>query len=260
MASAIALTDLTLGYDGHPAVHHLDGGFEHGSLTAIVGPNGSGKSTLLKGITGALRPLGGSIGRVGFDVRDIAYLPQSAEIDRSFPAVVADLVSLGFWKSRGLFGAITGNDRAALEEALQAVGLSGFARRPIDTLSGGQLQRALFARVLLQDARIILLDEPFTAIDEKTVTDLVALVRRWHGEQRTVIAVLHDLELVRRVFPQTLLLAREPIAWGDTSEALRPENVLKARRMTEAWDEYAPWHEATAPHDHSHAHRHGDGA
>jgi zinc/manganese transport system ATP-binding protein len=256
-AAAIHLRDVTLGYDGHPAVHHLDGSFESGSLTAVVGPNGSGKSTLLKGITGMLKPLGGAIERGDRKGRNIAYLPQSAEIDRSFPSGVADLVALGHWKRRGLFGAITGPDYAEVELALKAVGLSGFQKRPIDTLSGGQLQRALFARVMLQDADVILLDEPFTAIDEKTVHDLVDLVRRWHGEARTVIAVLHDIDLVRDVFPRALLMAREPVAWGDTPAALQPENLLKARRMTEAWDEHAPWHDDKSGGDH---HDHGAAA
>jgi zinc/manganese transport system ATP-binding protein len=256
---AIRISDLTLGYEGHPAVHHLDGAFAAGSLTAIVGPNGSGKSTLLKGISGVLKPLGGSIEHAGFSVRDIAYLPQISEIDRTFPASVSDLVALGFWRRRGLFAAIGRPDRAARETALQAVGLRGFAGRQIDTLSGGQLQRALFARVLLQDARIILLDEPFTAIDEKTVADLIGVIQRWHNEQRTVIAVLHDAEMVRRVFPQTLLLAREPIGWGETAEVLTAANLLQARQMPEAWDEHAPWHELDhqdplAGHDHEHHH------
>lgn len=251
--SAIRIEDLTLGYDGHPAVHHLDGVFARGSLTAIMGPNGSGKSTLLKGVTGAIKPLGGRVVLDGFDRRDIAYLPQIAEIDRSFPAVVADLVALGFWKKRGLFAAIRGVDRAAMEAALAAVGLVGFERRPIDTLSGGQLQRALFARVLVQDAPVIMLDEPFAAIDQRTVADLTDLIRHWHGENRTVIAVLHDADLVRAAFPQTLLLAREPIAWGETGAALTPDNLRKARQMVEAWDEQAPWHQ----HKHEPAHAHG---
>ena len=244
-AAAIRLNDLTLGYDGHPAVHHLEGSFAPGSLTAVVGPNGSGKSTLLKGITGILKPLGGSIERGGLRPQNIAYLPQSAEIDRSFPASVADLVALGHWAKRGLFGAISGPDFAGMEQALEAVGLVGFENRALDTLSGGQAQRALFARVMLQDADVILLDEPFTAIDERTVNDLVGLVRHWHGEQRTVIAVLHDIDMVRAVFPEALLMAREPIAWGATATTLQPENLLRARRMTEAWDEHAPWHEAS---------------
>ncbi|AKR58143.1 ABC transporter [Devosia sp. H5989] len=239
--SAIRLKDVTLGYEGHPAVHHLDGTFEDGSLTAIVGPNGSGKSTLLKGIVGMLQPLTGSIERA--PGATIAYLPQSADIDRTFPATVADLVALGHWRRRGLFAAITGADYRQVEEALATVGLTGFENRPLDTLSGGQLQRALFARVMLQDADTILLDEPFTAIDEKTVIDLIELVRRWHAEDRTVIAVLHDAEMVKAVFPRTLLMAREPVCWADTDKALKAENLLKARRMTEAWDEHAPWHE-----------------
>ena len=166
-AAAIRLNDLTLGYDGHPAVHHLDGTFADGSLTAIVGPNGSGKSTLLKGITGILKPLGGSIERSGTRPRNIAYLPQSAEIDRSFPATVADLVALGHWAKRGLFGAITGTGLSRRSSGAGGGGARGFEHRPLDTLSGGQAQRALFARVMLQDADVILLDEPFTAIDEK---------------------------------------------------------------------------------------------
>jgi zinc/manganese transport system ATP-binding protein len=251
---AIELRDLTLGYDGHPAVHHLDGTFADGSLTAIVGPNGSGKSTLLKGITGILKPLGGSIERGATRSRQIAYLPQSAEVDRSFPATVADLVALGHWRSRGLWGAITGADYKTVREALEAVGLRGFENRALDTLSGGQAQRALFARVMLQDAEVILLDEPFTAIDEKTTADLIGLVKRWHGEKRTVVAVLHDIDMVRQVFPEALLMAREPVAWGDTASALAPDNLLKARRMTEAWDEHAPWHDGQAPtHHHGHA-------
>lgn len=241
--NAIVLSDLTLGYEGHPAVHHLDGSFAPGSMTAIVGPNGSGKSTLLKGIMGMLPPLGGRIDRSDLDLRRFAYLPQAAEIDRSFPATVTDIVALGLWPRRGLFARLTADDYVRIDTALAAVGLTGFENRTLDTLSGGQAQRALFARVMLQDADVVLLDEPFTAIDEKTVADLVSLVQRWHGERRTVIAVLHDVELVRRVFPDTLLMAREPIAWGKTSEALQAENLLRARRMTEAWDDHAPWHE-----------------
>jgi zinc/manganese transport system ATP-binding protein len=146
---------------------------------------------------------------------------------------------MGLWSRAGLFGGIGRRDRHRVEEALAAVGLSGFERRPIGTLSGGQMQRALFARLLLQDADLILLDEPFTAIDAKTSADLLALVRRWHDESRTVVAVLHDLDVVRRVFPQTLLIAREPVAWGDTASVLNPENLLRARRMVEAHDPHA---------------------
>ncbi len=236
-ATAIRFDNVTLGYDRRPAVHHLAGEIPVGSLTAVVGPNGAGKSTLLKGIVGTLAPLSGAIVRAG--AKRPAYLPQAAEIDRSFPIGVYDLVAMGLWSRAGLFGGIGRGDRRRIEEAIAAVGLSGFERRPIGTLSGGQMQRALFARLLLQDADLILLDEPFTAIDAKTSADLLGLVRRWHAESRTVVAVLHDLDVVKRTFPETLLIAREAIAWGETGTVLSPENLLKARRMVEAHDPHA---------------------
>jgi zinc/manganese transport system ATP-binding protein len=235
---AVAFDDVTLGYDRHPAVHHLSGNIASGGLLAIVGPNGAGKSTLLKGISGSLRPLHGRIAR-GPRTARVAYLQQASEIDRSFPISVYDLVAMGLWDRSGLFGGIGRKDSAKIETALAAVGLTGFEKRPIGTLSGGQMQRALFARLLLQDADLILLDEPFTAIDTKTASDLLDLVRRWHDEARTVIAVLHDMDMVRKAFPETLLIARETIAWGPTRETLAPDNLLKARRMIEAFDQHA---------------------
>lgn len=239
MSAAVAFQNLTLGYDRHPAVHHLDGEIAEGALLAIVGPNGAGKSTLLKGIVGAIHPLGGKIARNGIETNDIAYLPQIAEIDRTFPISVYDLVSMGLWRRAGLLGGISGGDREKIAKAVEAVGLRGFEHRAIGTLSGGQMQRALFARLLLQDARVILLDEPFASLDFKTVSDLLELVHRWHGEHRTVVAVLHDYDLVRKNFPESLLLAREQVAWGKTADTLSPENLLKARRMSEAFDDRA---------------------
>jgi zinc/manganese transport system ATP-binding protein len=239
MNAALEFRNVTLGYDRHPAVHHLDGAVQRGALMAVIGPNGAGKSTLFKGVMGLLKPLAGRIERGGLSAAEIAYLPQAAEIDRSFPISVYDMVAMGLWRRAGLLGGIGRREGGKVHEAIAAVGLSGFEGRPIASLSGGQMQRTLFARLLLQDARMILLDEPFTAIDAKTAADLFDLVRRWHRENRTVVAALHDLELVRTGFPQALLLAREPVAWGDTSEVLTPENLLKARRMCEAFDDQA---------------------
>jgi zinc/manganese transport system ATP-binding protein len=239
MTAQLQFRNLTLGYDRHPAVHHLDGAVAPGSLTAVVGPNGAGKSTLFKGVVGIIKPLAGRIERNGVAPQDIAYLPQIAEIDRSFPISVYDLVSMGLWRSKGLFGGISRKDRDAIEQAVAAVGLTGFEQRPIGTLSGGQMQRMLFARLLLQDARVIVLDEPFNAIDAKTCSDLIELIRRWHGEQRTILTALHDLELVKAHFPETLLLAREPVAWGKTADVMTPDNWVKARRMCEAFDDQA---------------------
>ena len=239
MAAQIKFRDVTLGYDRHPAVHHLNGEVAQGALLAVVGPNGAGKSTLFRGLAGILKPLSGSIDLGGLDIRDIAYLPQSVDIDRTFPISVFDLVGTGLWRSTGFFGGMGKSAREKITQALAAVGLNGFENRSIGTLSGGQMQRMLFARVLLQDARLIVLDEPFNAIDAKTSADLLALVKRWHGEGRTVLAALHDMDLVRAHFPETLLLARGPVAWGSTAQVLTAENLTEARRMCEAFDETA---------------------
>ena len=230
---------MTLGYDRHPAVHHLNGEVTSGALVAVIGPNGAGKSTLFRGLAGILKPLAGSIDLGGLDPRDIAYLPQSVDIDKSFPISVFDFVGTGLWRTTGPFGGMGRIERDKIVKALAAVGLNGFESRPIGSLSGGQMQRMLFARVLLQDARLIVLDEPFNAIDAKTSADLLMLIKRWHGEQRTVLAALHDMELVRNHFPETLLLARGPVAWGPTAEVLTPENLLVALRMCEAFDDSA---------------------
>ena len=240
MGAAVRLENVTIGYRRHPAVHHVSGTFAPGSLTAIAGPNGAGKSTLLKGIAGEMRPLSGRIAVDGIKRRDIAYLPQIADIDRAFPISVLDMVALGGWRDAGLFGRIGKATLQRAEAAIASVGLAGFESRPVGSLSGGQAQRALFARVLVQDAKLILLDEPFAAIDSRTTADLFAILARWQGEGRTVIAVLHDHDAVRAHFPETLLLARECIAWGPTGEALQPEHLLTARRMCEAFHDDAP--------------------
>ena len=239
MAAQIKFRDVTLGYDRHPAVHHLNGEVAQGALLAVVGPNGAGKSTLFRGLAGILKPLSGAIDLGGLDIRDIAYLPQSVDIDRTFPISVFDLVGTGLWRRTGFFGGMGKAQRDKITQALAAVGLNGFENRSIGTLSGGQMQRMLFARALLQDARLIVLDEPFNAIDAKTSVDLLALVKRWHGEGRTVLAALHDMDLVRENFQETLLLARGPVAWGVTAQVLTAENLTEARRMCEAFDETA---------------------
>lgn len=235
MSAAISLKDLTVAYERRPAVHHITGCFEAGSLTAIVGPNGAGKSTLIKAIAGTMKPAAGKVDRGNLATRTLGYLPQAAEIDRSFPLSVADTVAMGAWRSMGAFRGLGRDAAKRTRESLQAVGLEGFESRSIGSLSSGQFQRVLFARLLLQDAAVILLDEPFTAIDARTTRDLLELVRVWHGQGRTVIAVLHDIDQVRQHFPQTLLMAREAIAWGATTDVLNPVNLRKARNMAEFW-------------------------
>ena len=239
MSTALSLRDLTVAYERHPAIHHVSLDVAEGALTAVVGPNGAGKSTLLKAVIGEVGKVEGSVDLAGRDRAKIAYLPQVSDIDRSFPISVLEVVLLGRWGRIGGFGGASAQDRDDAIHAIEAVGLRGFERRPIATLSAGQFQRVLFARVLLQDAEIILLDEPFNAIDARTTADLMALVQRWHADRRTVLCVLHDIDQARARFPDAILLARELVAAGPTAETLSPANMLRARAMAEAWDEDA---------------------
>jgi zinc/manganese transport system ATP-binding protein len=233
----ISLTDLTLSHQRHPAVHHVSGQFLPGSLTAIVGPNGAGKTTLLRALAG-LHPVdSGRIDRGDLKPRDIALMPQSAQIDLRFPLDCLTVVTLAHTARAGMFRGLTGAERDAARQALARVGLQGFERRGIGTLSAGQLQRLLFARAITQDAPMLLLDEPFSAVDERTLSDLLRIVAGWHQHGRTVIVVLHDLTLVRAFFPRTLLLAREPIGWGPTAEVLTEANLSRAKLATVAWSD-----------------------
>jgi zinc/manganese transport system ATP-binding protein len=234
-AAPIRLDDVTVRYGREPAIAHVSGVFAPGSLTAIVGPNGAGKTTLLKALTGELPLAAGSIDRGGLARRDLGYLPQAAETDRAFPISVADTVMLGAWHRAGPFRAFSRQAAAGAADALAAVGLTGLERRSVGSLSAGQFQRVLFARLILQDAKVILLDEPFTAVDSRTASDLLAIVRRWHEEGRTVIAVLHNFDLVRENFPETLLVARELVAWGPTAQAMSAANLRRARAVSD-WE------------------------
>ena len=191
---------------------------------------------------GLLPVVGGHSGgalTVGTPCQHIAYLPQLSEMDRGFPIDVRDCVLLGCWGRVGAFARVSPSLLARVDSALQTVGLQGFERRTVGTLSAGQVQRVMFARILVQDAQLILLDEPFNAVDTKTTARLLALVQQWHQERRTVVAVLHDDAQVRQHFPQTLLLARELVGWGPTAEVLTEANLQRARAMAEAWDETA---------------------
>ena len=242
----VTLDNLTVSYRQHPALHHVSGHFAPGSLTAVVGPNGSGKSTLLKSIMGLLPLSGGQLSLTTPRSR-MAYLPQVAEVDRSFPMVVQDCVLLGFWPSLGAWGGVTAAQSDQVLAALQAVGLAGFEYRPLNSLSSGQFQRVMFARLLVQDAQLILLDEPFNAMDSKTTAALLALIAQWHQQERTVIAVLHNDTQVRQHFPQTLLLARELVAWGDTAQVMTEPHLRQARALAEAWDDEAEFCDIDTP-------------
>jgi zinc/manganese transport system ATP-binding protein len=229
MSVAIRLNDLTVAYERHPALHHIKGEFASGELTAVTGPNGAGKSTLLKAIAGILPTFEGSIELNGITYKDMAYMPQAADLQLDFPVSVLQMVVSGFWHHSNGFEKITDAQKKRAIQALETVGLSGFNDRTLDSLSAGQLQRALFARVLVQDAKLILLDEPFAAIDTDTTETLLNVIKMWHREKRTVICVLHDFEQIKAHFNDCLLIARECIAWGKPHEVLKPENLFNAR-------------------------------
>lgn len=239
MTPAIRFDNVTLGYDRHPAVHHLSGDIAAGALLAIVGPNGAGKSTLVKAIAGLIKPLQGSITLSPGKRARVAYLPQASAIDPTFPIDITDFVGLGLWREIGLTGRITAARAARVHGAIKRVGLEGYERRGLETLSGGQLQRALFARLVVQDPEIVVLDEPFAAIDRRTTEDLCTLLGEWHREGRTTLAVLHNLEQVRSYFPQTLLIAREVVAWNDTRLVLTEHHLNLAEQRLVAFDDDA---------------------
>ena len=217
---AIELSHVTLGYLGRPVLKDVSWLIPPGSLIALVGPNGGGKSTLLKAIAGELTPINGRIDRNGGDPRSLGYLPQTVEFDRDFPISARDVVAMGLWSHLGPFGRIGNQHAEIVATALQTMGFTGLENKLIGQLSGGELQRVLFARLIAMDAPIILLDEPFAAIDRETISGLIALIRRWHQEGRTIIAALHDLDQVRRFFPKTMRLTGGRGIFWSTAEIL----------------------------------------
>lgn len=222
----ITLQQAEIGYGSVPLFSPLSGHFATGSLTAVVGVNGAGKSTLLKTLVG-LQPLqGGSLHFSGNQPPRMAYLAQQTELDRQFPIRVSDFVAMGNWAKSGMFGGLSKCASRHIAEVLECVGMTAMASRPVGELSGGQLQRVFFARLLVQQAPLILLDEPFTGIDSATTQLLVQVIEQLHRQGRTLIAVLHDMSLVTNHFPQVLLLTPQCCHWGDADLVLEHIPVL----------------------------------
>ena len=223
-----------------PAVHHLNAYVEKQATLALIGPNGGGKSTLLKCIMGQLKPLGGQILWPNGKVK-LGYLPQQSQVNLTLPISVADFISLGFWPAKGAFKGLNSSYQDQLSQALADVGLANFHHRLLTSLSGGQKQRVVFARLLAEDAELLLLDEPFAAIDQQTTEQLLQLMQSLQAKGKTLITVMHNLHLVEKHFSQALFLARELLGFGSLKEVLTPENLAKATGMQAQLNPYAPW-------------------
>ena len=238
----IELTDLAIGYGAEPVFADVSGRFAAGSLTAIIGPNGGGKSTLAKAIVGVLTPLAGTVRFIGANGEQsatggrpaVGYLAQQAELDQDFPISVFDTVSLGLLGEVGFYGGLNGTHRARIEAALDQVGLADIAGHDLGTLSGGQFRRVLFARLIAQDAPVLLLDEPFSAIDRQTTSELIGLMAQWHSEGRTVIVVLHNVAMVEAFFPETLIMRGRLVDWGPSERVLAGQDHASVEHGVDA--------------------------
>ncbi len=233
----IHLDDVTFSYGGVDALHKVSGVFYEGSLTAVAGPNGAGKSTLLKLIAGIIRPQKGVL-KISPEVRArIGYLPQTSSIERDYPLTVWEAVSTGLWPEVGSSRSLRSSDMVArVQKALDEVGLTGLGERQIGALSGGQFQRLLFARLLLQDPKVVLLDEPFAAVDGQTTKRLIEILLKWHKEGRTIICILHDLMLIQKYFPESFVLAGKCLGRGHTHELFEQKLLSYDLDMAELVD------------------------
>lgn len=223
----LELADLSLIYGHNIAIEKIQWSIGRGDMWAIIGPNGGGKSTILKCICGLLRPTQGSI-RTPIPSR-ISYLGQSFTADLSFPLTVLEAAAIGLYEQIGPFKAYSDAHIHKILESLKMVGLYPYKNSSLERLSGGQIQRLLFARLFLQQGQVILLDEPFANIDPGTVDDLMRLLLIWQKEGKTILVVTHDLDLVRRYFPQTLIVSQHVIDAGPTPKVLCKKNLFKAR-------------------------------
>ena len=219
--------NLAIGYGAETVARDLNFDLAPGEILAVIGHNGSGKSTLVKPILGVETPRDGALQWTAKAApKPMGYLGQLTEFDRRFPMRVGDLVETGGWSTLGFFDAAGQSARMRASAAIDEVGLREIAQLPLHKLSAGQLQRALFARTMVQNAQLIILDEPFAAVDQNTEADLLQHVLTWAGEGRAVIMVLHNLSTVLQHCARTLLLGRGTGRFGPTEQILNTQALV----------------------------------
>lgn len=234
MDSAISVKDVTVTYrNGHTALYDSSFEMSTGSITALVGVNGSGKSTLFKTIMGFIRPSRGAVSILGQPVKlalrrnNVAYVPQSEDVDWDFPVLVEDVVLMGRYGHMNFFRYPKTEDHQAVCEALARVGMSKYAKRQIGELSGGQKKRVFLARAMAQGARVILLDEPFTGVDVKTETRIIALLQAMRDEGVAMLVSTHNLGSVPEFCDHTVLIKGTVVDYGSTEAVFTQENLEK---------------------------------
>jgi len=234
MTPAIDVTELTVHYGQVCALDDVSLRVHPGRVTGLIGMNGSGKSTLFKTVMGMTRPDRGSVfvdGAAPAAARRrglVGYVPQSEDIDKAFPVSVWEVAMMGRYGRLGFTRRAQPEDRAAVARALDRVSLTEYADRQIGQLSGGQAKRAFLARCIAQDARILLLDEPFAGVDKRSEATIVRLLRELAAEGRTVLVSTHDLHALPRLADEAILLLRRVLFHGSVAEALRPETLALA--------------------------------
>ncbi|WOF22213.1 metal ABC transporter ATP-binding protein [Microbacterium betulae] len=241
MSAAIEVDDVTVRYRDVVALDRATLSVPAGRVTALIGMNGSGKSTLFKTVLGLIRPDAGEVrvdGAAPLRARRrgiVGYVPQSEDVDWTFPVSVRDVVMMGRYGRQGVTRRARPEDRVAVDEALARVDLTALADRQIGQLSGGQRKRAFVARGIAQlaqeraeRARVLLLDEPFAGVDKRSEATIVGLLRELAAEGCTVLVSTHDLHAVPDLADEAVLLLRRPLFHGGVHEALRPENLARA--------------------------------
>ena len=234
MPAIMQVRNLALGFPELTLFRQLSMDIETGKTLAVLGANGSGKSTFMKALLGLVQPLSGQLIWRNGRPAEIGYLAQMTEFDRSFPIRVRDLVAMGAWRGFGIWSGFDRGSRMRVIAAMDEADIRSLADRPLHTLSGGQLQRALFARVIVQDAPVILLDEPFAGVDQSTEALLLKLIDRWRAEDRAIVLAVHDLSSVLDHCDQALLLGRGNAVHGAPDSVLRPERLVAQGYLSES--------------------------